>query len=278
MLVAQEEFHAPQPGARQRPGHGRRHALRFLQVLGSDPRGLETLAVVAALLHVADRRAEKGGAVPLRHGEQRDFAVEADELLDDQLAYVSPRTLASVTPCVLHVAGAFDDRLPLARGGHQRLDDARIADSVGRIAQLVERPGIEVPCGAQPQLFRCEVADRLAVHREIHRTGARDDLYPGAFEVVKPFGADGLDFRNDDVGAVSLDDGLQRRAVEHVEDFGRIGDLHGGRSRVCVARHDGLSQPLRRNRELLAQLSRAQKQYLFGHGLIRIRFVTERRE
>ena len=113
---------------------------------------------------------------------------------------------------------------------------------------------------------------------EIDGAGARHDLHARLFELIEPFGADRLDFGHDDVGTVFPDGGGQRVAVEHVKHFACVGDLHGGGARIRVAGDDGLPQPLRRDRELLAQLSRAQKQYLFGHGLIRIRFVTERRE
>ena len=232
-------------------------------MFGGNLRRLETLAVVAALLHVTDRRAEERRAVLLRDGQQRDLAVEADELLDDQFADVAPRALATVVPGSLHLVGRTDHRLALARRRHQRLDHARVADPVGRLAKLLERPGVEVAGRLQSQLLGSQVADRLAVHREVDGTGTRDDLDPLALEVVEAFGADRLDLRDDDVRAVFGNGGRKGLAIQHVEDFAGIGHLHGRCSDILVARNDRLAQSLGRNHELLAQFARAQKQYLF---------------
>ena len=162
-------------------------------------------------------------------------------------------------PGALQLVGTFDQRLALARGGHQRLDHARETDLRGGLAQFAERRGVVIPRRLQSQFLRREVADGLAVHREVHGPGARDDLDARPLEIVEPLGADGLDLGNDDVGTVFFDRRGQRVAVEHVEDLRGVGHLHRGSARILVARHDGLSQPLRRNRELLAQLAGAQK-------------------
>ena len=57
---------------------------------------------------------------------------------------------------------------------------------------------------------------------------------------------------------MTLHDGRQRIAVEHVEDLRSVGHLHGRGPGVTVAGHDGLTEPLRGNHEFLAQLSRAE--------------------
>ena len=162
-------------------------------------------------------------------------------------------------PGAFQLVGTLDQRLPLARRGHQRLDHAGEADFRGGLAQFAERCGVEIPRRLQPQFLRREVADGLAVHREIHGPGARYNLDARPLELVEPFGADGLDLGNDDVGAVFCDRSGQRVTVEHVEDLRGVGHLHRGSARILVARHDGLSQPLCRNRELLAQLAGTQK-------------------
>lgn len=69
--------------------------------------------------------------------------------------------------------------------------------------------------------------------------GARYDLDARPLELVEPFGADGIDLGNDDVGAVFCDRSGQRVAVEHVEDLRGVGHLHRGSARILVARHDG---------------------------------------
>ena len=270
VFVAQEELHAPQSGAREGFGDGGGHALRLGQMLGCDGGRLEALAVVAALLHVADRRTEERRAMLLRHGQERDLAVEADELLDNELADVAARPFAAVFPRLLQPLGPLDHRLALARGGHQRLDDARVADLGSRGLQFIETFGVEVAGRLQSQLLGRQVADRLAVHREVHGPGARHDLHAPALEIVEPFGADRLDLGDDDVGVVALHDGRQRIAVEHVEDLRSVGHLHGRGSGVTVAGHDGLAEPLRGNHEFLAQLSRAEQQYFPCHKRIRV--------
>jgi len=52
-----------------------------------------------------------------------------------------------------------------------------------------------------------------------------------------------------------------------VKHFACVGDLHGGGARIRVAGDDGLSQPLRRDHEFLAQLTRTEQHYFF-HGLL----------
>ena len=227
-------------------------------MLGRDGGGLEALAVVAALLDMADRRAEERGAVLLRDGEQRDLAVEGDELLDDEFADVAAAAAAPVFPGVFQFVGGAHQRLPFARGGHQRLDDARETDPRGGGFQLVERPGVKVLCGFQPQLFGGQVADRLAVHREVDCTRARHDLDAPLLAGVEPFGTDRLDFGNDDVWIMLRHDGFQSVAVEHVEDLAGVGHLHGRCACIRVAGHHVLSQPLGGDHELLAQFSGAQ--------------------
>ena len=214
---------------------------------------------------MADRRAKERRAILLRDGQQRDFAVEADEFLDDQLADIAARPFAAVVPGPLQFAGIPDERLPLARGGHQRLDHAREPDPGGSLLQFGERRGVEITGGLQPQLPGGKVADGLAVHREIDGAGARHDLDALAFEVVEAFGADRLDLGDDDVGAVPGHGGGERIAVEPREHLAGVGHLHGRGACIGIARHDGLSQPLRRDYELLAQFARTEQHDLFSH-------------
>ena len=43
--------------------------------------GLEALAIVAALLHMSDRRAEQGRAILLGNRQQGDLTIELEKLL-----------------------------------------------------------------------------------------------------------------------------------------------------------------------------------------------------
>ena len=130
-------------------------------------------------------------------------------------------------------------------------------------SRRIQRGGIEIAGRLQAQLLGGQIADCLAVHREVHGTGTRHNLDALTLEIVEAFGTDGLDLRDDDVRVVFGYGGRKGLAVQHVKDLARIGYLHGRCSGILVARNDGLAQTLGRNDELLAQFARAQKQYLF---------------
>ncbi len=144
VFLAQEELHTPDTGTGQSLGHSSGHPLRLAQMFGRNRGRLETFAVIAALLHMADGRTKERRAMLLRDGQQGDFAVEADELLDDQLADVAARPLATVSPRMFQFVGPLHERLPLARRRHQRLDDAREPDFRSSLAQLLVSLGIEI--------------------------------------------------------------------------------------------------------------------------------------
>lgn len=52
-----------------------------------------------------------------------------DEALDDDAPLIDPAAACRVIPGLLHVLRAAQQRLALARRGHGRLDDARVADA-----------------------------------------------------------------------------------------------------------------------------------------------------
>lgn len=66
-------------------------------------------------------------------------------------------------------------------------------------------------------------------------------------------------------GAVPGHGGGERIAVEHRKHLAGVGHLHGRGACIGIARHDGLSQPLRRDYELLAQFARTEQHDLFSH-------------
>ena len=75
--------------------------------------GLEALAIVAALLHMSDRRAEQGRAILLGNRQQGDFTIELDKLLNDKLLDVATASVAAVLPGMLQFVGTLYERLPL---------------------------------------------------------------------------------------------------------------------------------------------------------------------
>ena len=114
--------------------------------------GLPTLAVVAALLHVSDGRAEERLAVFLSDGEQGKLAVEVDKLFDDDLAHVATASLHRFGKRLLQFVVIVHVALAVPRRAHQRLDHAGEPYGVGSALELFKGLGVEVFGGAQPQL------------------------------------------------------------------------------------------------------------------------------
>ncbi|MFT3683711.1 MAG: hypothetical protein QM783_02095 [Phycisphaerales bacterium] len=102
------------------------------------------------------------------------------------------------------------------------------------------------------------------------RSAARggDDADPIFLNVDEALGANGLDFGDGVEGAALLlgdrgvlaDGLLESIAVEHVEDFVIIGDLHGGRAGVRVAGDDAAAEALGGDHDLLAEFTRAEQE------------------
>ena len=62
------------------------------------------------------------------------------------------------------------------------------------------------------------------------------------------------------IGPVALDRLAKPVAVEHGEDLGLVGDLHGGRAGIGIAGDHIGAEPLGGDGELLAELARAEQQ------------------
>ena len=120
-LFRKEEFHSPDAGAGESRSDLCCHVFSLFQFVGRQTERLPALSVVAAFLHVADRRAEQGGTVLLCHGEQRELTVEMYELLDDYLLHVASAAFHGCVESHLQFIGAIHDALSVARRRHQRL-------------------------------------------------------------------------------------------------------------------------------------------------------------
>ena len=217
--------------------------------------GLETFAIVATLLYVADGRTEQGRTILLSHGKKCDFAVELDEFFNDEFLEVATTARDAVLPCVLEVVGSFYYALTLARRGHQGFHNAGETNLLSRRLEFVERSSVEVFCCFKSQLFGSEVADGFAIHREVNGTRRGSDLNAFGFEVVEALCADGFDFGYDDVGAMFANCLFERFAIEHGENFEFISHLHSRSAGVGIARNDVLAQTLGGNSELLAEFA-----------------------
>ena len=124
------------------------------------------------------------------------------------------------------------------------------------LAELFQGGGIEILGCAQAQFLGCEVADGLAVHGEVDGACARHYLNAFLLEVEKTLSAYSLDFGHDDVGSVTLNNFSQGVAVEHVEHFVLVGNLHCRCVLILVACNDILSCTLGGDDKFLAQFAR----------------------
>ena len=117
------------------------------------------------------RTEERGPAVLLGDGEQRELRLEVDELLDDDLLHVAARTLHGLFESLFQLIIVVHIALTVTGGRHQGLDDTGETDFVGSSLELVEGLGIEILRRAQSQLLGGQVADGTAVHGVVDGTG-----------------------------------------------------------------------------------------------------------
>ena len=225
------------------------------QMLGLHASGLEALAVVAALLHVSDRRTEECGTILLGDGKQGNFVIEGDELLHDNLHDVASATLAGTMPGFLQPIGTIHLALSVSAAAHERFDDAGKTYLLCSLHQFFVGVGIAVIGGAQAQFGVCQFAYLLAVHGEVDGSGTGHHLYATALALIELLGANGLYLGYDDVGMHFIHHAHQFVAVQHVEHPVLVGHLHGWRTVIFVASHHILAQPLACNNKLLAQFA-----------------------
>ena len=103
-LLRQEELHAPDACTRQGFRHLVGHVLSLFQCLVTYLIWLPRLTIVAAFLHMSDGRTEeRGPAMLLGDGEERELRVEVDKLFDDDLLYITTRALHGLTESLLQL-------------------------------------------------------------------------------------------------------------------------------------------------------------------------------
>jgi len=117
----------------------------------------------------------------------------------------------------------------------------------------------DVARGRQPKVARGKIADPVAIHRQLDRSGRGHDVPPFALERGEHVGVDRLDLGDDMIGAMLFDRAPQRRPVEHREDFARVGELHRGSIVVAVAGDHPASEPLGGNRHFAPQFARSEQ-------------------
>ena len=164
---------------------------------------------------------------------------------------------------------AADHRLPLARGRHHGLDDARRAERGDGVVDLVLGVAEAVVAGLEAELLGDEPPDALAVHRQPRGARRRHDVQPVAFELEKHVRGDRLELGDDEQlrarpRALGLEHALQRGGVGHVDHRVALGHLHRGRVGVAVDRDHLAAEPHRLDRHLTTELAAAQQDDAHG--------------
>ena len=120
-----------------------------------------------------------------------------------------------------------------------------------------------IRAGFQPQFFRRQATNALAVHGQLRGSGGGNDGKALALQFGQRGGGNGLDFRHDQVGLFQFDHPAQRLAVEHVDHMGAMRDLHGGGVGVAVHRDHFDAEALQLDGDFLAEFTRAAQQHFF---------------
>jgi len=155
--------------------------------------------------------------------------------------------------------------LALARGGHDRLDHAGKADGAAGLQKGFPGVGETVGRGGKAQLLGGQTADAFAIHGQPGGLGRGDDVDAFGLQGEQLGGGDGLDLRDDEIGLFRFDDPAQGGGVEHADDMGTVGDLHGRGMGIAVHGDDLDAQALGLDGHLLAEFAGAE-QHEFGGG------------
>jgi hypothetical protein len=189
-----------------------------------------------------------------------NFVVEIDETLDDHPPLAGAPTRLGILPGRLQVIDSFQQRLALAGGAHDRLDQTGKADLLHRRPARLERVGEPVRRGRQTQLFGRQATDTLAVHGQLRGTRAGDHGKTLALQLDQRRRGNRLDLGHDVMRLLQLDHRTQGRAIEHIDHMAAVRHLH--RRGIGIAIHgDHLdAEALQFDHHFLAQLTRTAEQ------------------
>jgi hypothetical protein len=200
---------------------------------------------------------------------QRDLVVERDEAFDDQLAGAGASALLRIAVGALRLRAITRHALPLAGRAHDRLDHARVADRLDRLPVLLERGGEAIGRGLEAELLRGQPPDAFTVHRQASGACGGDHVEALRLQLQQSGRRDRLDLGHDEVGALRLDHTPQRGRIRHRDGVRAVRYLHGGRVVVTIDGDHRDAQPLRLDRDLLAELTRSQQEQLGLRGRVR---------
>ena len=226
---------------------------------------LPRLAVVAINL-VMTNGFEHGGTARVTNGEQCNLVVELNETLNDHATCTGTTTLLSNGPRALDLLLRVANTLTVTRRAHHGLNDAGRTDLLHRSLELLARCSKAIGRGGQAQLLGSQTTDTLAVHREPSGFGSGDYVVALFLQLDQSGGSNSLDFGNDVVGFLCLDNLAQAIAVEHRQHIRTMCDLHCGGISILIQRNDLDTVTLQFDGNLLAKLTRTAKQRLTTDG------------
>ena len=193
----------------------------------------------------------------MAHSEQGDFIIKIDKTFDNDARFPRAATRLGIAPNARDIGLRMGRALPFARGGHDGFDDAGQANLVHGGAAFGLAISETIGRGGQAQILRCKSPDALAVHGDLRGARRGNDGEAFGLKCAQCVRSNRLYFRDDQIRPLFFGNFPQSLSVQHIDDIGAVGDLHGGRIGIAVHGNDFDAQPLQLNHNFLTQLPTA---------------------
>ena len=192
---------------------------------------------------MADGRQERSTGA-MANGQEGNLVIERDKTFHDDLtASGAPARLGNF-PSLLHLGSIAHRTLAMTGRAHDRLYHTRNADFLHRGQEFFLRFRKCIRRSRQAQFFGRQPADAFAVHRQARGLGGRNDMKAFGFQLHQAIRGDGFHFRNDQIRFFFADNLFQCIPVQHGQDMGRLGDMHGRSAGIPVNGNDMNAIPL----------------------------------
>ena len=268
VIAGDEELHAVHAAPAQLIGDARGHRAGVFQRDFAHAGRLPFLHEVAALMAVTDRLAKPRGQLARGRidgtdSQQGYLEVKVHEALGHHALRIRGHAPHGL-PRGAHILLVASNHVALAGGGHIRLNNARKAQLPHRFFQLLHGASKAIRGNRQPNILR-HLAHALAVLR--HGAGAGGGDHDGVamrLHLLQRFYRNGFYLRNHKMRMNLLGQLQDAPGVLDIGDVAILRHLVRRRARIRVHRVDLQAQVLEGHGQLLAQLARAQQQYLGG--------------
>ena len=271
LVALHEQLNAENPAPAERRRHLARNVARAFQRHLAHRLRLPAFHIIAFHLHMPDGRTEGRFDFPVApqrpHGEQRDLIVKNNPPLDDHQLPLNAPARHRIVPCGLHIFGAFEIGLPLARRRHDRLDETRKTNLRRPRCQLFGTRRKSIRRRRQSQFFRRQRADTFAVHRQLR--GPRGGDHHGQtfrLDLRQLIRRNRFDLRHDQMRPLKLDHRAQSRRIRHLNHMRAMRHLMRGRVGITIHRNHLRAIALQLNRHFFAQLARPEQHDACGIG------------